>query len=60
MFLALAAAFFAVFIGNVFYSSTGGVSPFSGVGELWLLIGASVSFVVAILRAEARQANRRS
>ena len=54
MFLALAFAFFALFVGHVVIGSIGGVSLVGDVGEMIILICASVTFVIAILHAEKK------
>ena len=54
MFLVLAIAFFSLFIGHVVIGSISGTSLVGDVGELIILICASVTFVVAILNAEKK------
>ena len=54
MYLALAIAFFTLFIGHVVIGSVSGTSLVGDVGELFILICASVTFVIAILRAEKK------
>ncbi|QDG79360.1 hypothetical protein [Labrenzia sp. PHM005] len=55
MFLALAGGLFAVFVINVSMGSITGTALLGIVGEMLLLLAASVSFVVAILKREANE-----
>jgi|TARA_B100001027_G_C16182431_1_gene292122 hypothetical protein len=55
MFLILAAISFAIFFANVLFASAGWVSPLGNLGELALLVVATVCFVVAVLQAEKRE-----
>ena len=54
MFLVLAIAFFSLFVGHVVIGSISGVSLVGDVGELIILICASITFVIAILDAEKK------
>ncbi len=54
MFLMLAAISFALFFANVLFASAGWASPLGNLGELGLLVVATVCFVVAVLKAEKR------
>lgn len=56
MFLTIAAALFAAFTINIVFSAQGGTSPINDVGELLLLLSATIAFVVAILQAEKKRA----
>ena len=59
MFLLAAAALFAVFALNVGMGAFGG-GPFLGdVGEMLLLFAASIAFVVAILKREAAEKDKK-
>mgnify|MGYP003625377731 CR=1 FL=1 len=55
MFLFLAAGFFAVYTINVVVGSLNGAAFLGGVGELLLLLAASIAFVGGILRREAAE-----
>ena len=55
MFLVLAIAFFSLFVGHVVIGSISGASLVGDVGELIILICASVTFVIAILDAEKKE-----
>lgn len=52
MYLRIAFLTFVLFVGHVFIGSVWGTSLIGDIGELLLLICASVFFVVAILQAE--------
>lgn len=56
MFLIIAALFALAFVANVVMGATGGSSFVGDVGEMLLLLAASVNFVVAILKREAAAA----
>lgn len=49
----IAILFFAVFVANVALGATGSAQFFGDVGEMCLLLGASLAFVVLILEREA-------
>ncbi|CTQ32680.1 hypothetical protein [Jannaschia rubra] len=51
--LLIAVFLFSVFVLNVVLGSTSGRAFLGNVGEMLMLLGASVAFVVAILRREA-------
>ncbi|MGR3570220.1 hypothetical protein [Brevirhabdus sp.] len=53
MSMLIAAILFAIFAADVIIGSTGGKVFLSDVGEMLMLLGASVFFVVAILKREA-------
>ena len=55
MFLVLAIAFFSLFVGHVVIGSISGASLVGDVGELIILICASITFVIAILDAEKKE-----
>jgi hypothetical protein len=55
MFLILAAISFAMFFANVLFASAGWASPLGNLGELALLVVATVCFVIAVLQAEKRE-----
>lgn len=55
MFLIVALALFVIFVTNVFLGATGGAQFLGDVGEMLLLFGASLAFVVAILKREASE-----
>jgi len=55
MFLFLAAGFFAIYTINVVVGSITGTAFLGGVGELLLLLAASIAFVGGILRREAAE-----
>jgi hypothetical protein len=52
MYLGLALITFVLYVGHVFLGSFWGVSLIGDIGELLLLICATVLFVIAILQAE--------
>lgn len=52
MYLRIAFLTFVLFVGHVFIGSVWGISLIGDIGELVLLLCASVLFVVAILQAE--------
>lgn len=52
MYLIAALITFALFVSHIFIGSVWGVSFIGDIGELIILLCASVLFVVAILRAE--------
>jgi hypothetical protein len=54
MALILAGLLLGAFVANVAYGSIDGRPPLGNVAELLLLVGASVAFVTAILKHEAR------
>ncbi len=56
MFLIGAFALFVVFLTNVLVGAFGGTQFLGDVGEMLLLYGASLAFVVAILQREAATA----
>lgn len=51
--LLITAALFSAFIVNVTLGAFGGTPILGDVGEMLLLLAASVTFVIAILEAEA-------
>ncbi len=51
--LIVALVFFAVFVANVVLGSTSNSAFLGNVGEMLVLLGASVAFVVGILAKEA-------
>lgn len=53
MSMLIAAILFAIFAADVIIGSTGGKVFLSDVGEMLMLLGASVFFVAAILKREA-------
>lgn len=52
MYLRLAFLTFVLFVGHIFIGSVWGISLVGDLGELVMLICASILFVVAILQAE--------
>lgn len=52
MYLAATIVLFLAFLGNVLLGSIGGGAPLGDVGEVLLLAGVAVCFVITILRAE--------
>jgi hypothetical protein len=58
MFLYLSAGFFAIYTLNVVVGSVSGTTFLGGVGEMLLLLAASVAFVGGILRREAAEQQR--
>lgn len=58
MALIVAGILVAAFVANVALGSVSGEPPLSNVAELLLLLAASVAFVAAILRREARDTDR--
>jgi hypothetical protein len=53
MALILAGALLALFVANVSFGSISGQPPLGNVAEMLLLLGASIAFVVAILKRES-------
>ena len=60
MALAIATVLFAVFVGNVVLGATTGSTFLGDVQEMLLLFAASIAFVAAILRSEARSKEENS
>ncbi len=58
MALVLAAILFAIFVANVMMEAFAGAGILGDVGEMLVLFFASVAFVAAILRREARDQTR--
>lgn len=58
MFLYLSAGFFAIYTLNVVVGSVSGAAFLGGVGEMLLLLAASIAFVGGILRREAAEKQR--
>ena len=54
MYLVISAILFAVFVANVVMGATSGAPILSDVQEMLLLFAASIAFVAAIIRREAR------
>ena len=54
MYLAISAILFAVFVANVVMGATTGAPILNDVQEMLLLFAASIAFVAAIIRREAR------
>lgn len=52
--LIIAAALLTVFVINVVLGSAAGAPPLGNVSEMALLLGAAVTFVIEILKREAR------
>jgi len=55
MLLALSGGLFAVFVLNVTMGSITGTPLIGIVGEMLLLFAASIAFVIAVLKREARE-----
>lgn len=51
----VALVFLAVFVANVVMGAIAGSPMFGNVVEMIVLFGASIAFVIGILRAEARR-----
>lgn len=60
MALTLAVVFFAAFVANVIVGSIGNAPIVGDVGEMLLLLAASASFVVGILKREALEKKRKN
>ncbi len=60
MALALSAILFGVFVLNVFLGATSRTHFMGDVQEMIVLFAASIAFVAAILRREAREQERKS
>ena len=60
MALALAAALFGVFVTNIGLGAFGGTQFLDDVQEMLMLFTATIAFVAAILRAEAKKKNQKS
>ncbi|MDJ0820823.1 MAG: hypothetical protein QNJ09_03300 [Paracoccaceae bacterium] len=58
MFLAAAIVTFALFAGNVALGAFAGNAVLGDVGEMVVLLAASIFFVVAILKREADRKNK--
>lgn len=58
MFLVLSMIFFILFVGHVLFSAFWGALLVGDIGELILLVLASVSFVAAILKVEKVTASK--
>ncbi len=59
MHLFVALALFVIFLANVSAGAFGGTQFLGDVGEMLLLFGASLAFVVAVLKREAAEKNGR-
>jgi len=55
MALVISGLFMLAFVSNVVLGAFTGQAPFGDVGEMLLLLGASVAFVAAILSREAAE-----
>jgi len=60
MSLLIAAILFAVFFGNVVMGAFLGTPFLTDIGEMLMLLAASVAFVVAILKKEREAATKKS
>lgn len=59
MFLGLTVVTFFLFVGHIFIGSVWGTSLVGDVGELLILLCASIFFVVAILQAEKAEKSKK-
>ncbi|SNZ21190.1 hypothetical protein [Cohaesibacter gelatinilyticus] len=58
MFISASIALFLVFIANVLAGAFGNAQFLSETGEMLVLVGASLAFVVVMLKQEAHSKNR--
>lgn len=58
MFLAASVIVFAIYFGNVALGAFSGAAFLGDVGEMLVLFGAAILFVIAILKKEADRKNK--